>query len=280
MAIAYDRAMPPPFGTELKYWRQARGVSQLDLANDAHVSQRHISFLETGRSKPSREMVLHLTNTLDVPPREQNILLTAAGHAPAYPETPIEDLDAVSDALDHMLAAHEPFMAIVLDRQWDILAANDASARFTASLFGEMPSWLTPPLNIMRLTFHPDGLRPHMIGWDATASSLLRRLERDVVTFPSDDRLRRLLDEVRAYPDVSELESGSPAATAQDVILPTTYRVCGETVSLLTTIARIGDAHDLTVAELRIETFWPADERSREMWIRCFGGGSRAADRD
>jgi len=260
-----------PFGTELKQWRRARGLSQLELATRAEVSQRHISFLETGRSKPSAEMVMHLGRALDVPPREQNILLSAAGHAPIFTETSLEEMVGVRSALDHILHAHEPYMAVVLDRRWNVVASNTAAARFMAAMFGNAPDWLTPPLNIMRLSFHPDGLRSHMVGWEASAASLLRRLERDVATFPSDVGIRDLLAEIRSFDGVAELDSlkGEPLAT--DLVVPTTYTISGREVSMFTTIAIIGDAHDLTLAELRIETFWPADQTSAAMWSELFG---------
>lgn len=266
---AYDAAMSP-FGTELKQWRQARGMSQLELATLADVSQRHISFLETGRSKPSSEMVMHLGRTLDVPPREQNILLSAAGHAPVFTETSLDDLGGVRSALDHILAGHEPYMAVVLDRRWDVVASNEAALRFVGAAFPEPPAWMVPPFNIMRMSFHPEGLRRHMVGWEPTASSLLRRLERDAATFPNDVGIGDLLKEIRSYPGVADLGTLRGEPSPADLIIPTTYEIAGIEVSLFTTIAIIGDAHDLTLAELRIETFWPADESSANSWRELF----------
>lgn len=263
--------MASTFGRGLKHWRTARGMSQLDLAGAAEVSQRHISFLETGRSRPSREMVLHLGRTLEVPLREQNVLLTAAGHAAAYTETALEDLGGIRSAIDAMLDAHEPNMAIVLDRRWNVVAANQAATRFTAWAFPELPDWLEPPPNLMRLMFHPDGLRSRMAAWEHSAAPLLRRLERDAATFPTDAVLHRLLAEVRAYPDIDGLEGPSDDPSAGDLLVTTTYVVEDHPVSLFTTIAVIGDAHDVTLAELRIETFWPADRRSADRWTAAFG---------
>jgi len=255
-----------PFGTELKHWRQARGLSQLELATRADVSQRHISFLETGRSRPSSDMVMHLGRTLDVPPREQNTLLSAAGHAPVFTETSLDDMVGVRSALDHILNAHEPYMAVILDRRWNIVASNSAATSFLSAVFSDVPEWVTPPLNIMRLSLHPDGLRTHMVGWDATASSLLRRLERDAATFPSDTGIRYLLEEVRSYEGVAELDGLRGEPSPADLVVPTTYEILGHTISMFTTIAVIGDAHDLTLAELRIETFWPSDDASARAW--------------
>lgn len=255
-----------PFGIELKQWRQARGLSQLELAARADVSQRHISFLETGRSRPSSEMVMHLSRTLDVPPREQNTLLSAAGHAPVFTETSLDDMVGVRSALDHILNAHEPYMAVILDRWWNVIASNTAATKFMGVVFSEMHEWLTPPLNIMRLSFHPDGLRTRMVGWDATAASLLRRLERDVATFPSDTGIRDLLAEIQSYDGVAELAARRGEPSPAVLVVPTTYEIAGRTISLFTTIGIIGDAHDLTLAELRIETFWPADDASASAW--------------
>lgn len=254
------------FGAQLREWRRAQGFSQLDLATRADVSQRHVSFLETGRSRPSREMVIHLAHVLDVPPREQNLLLLAAGHAPAFYETPLDELEHIAGVLDHILEAHEPNIAIVVDRKWDLIRANRAATVFTSILFPEPPTWARPPLNVMRLNFHPDGMRRHMVGWEAAAAALLRRLERDVASHPHDRSLRNVLDEVRSYPSVETLPQQSPQSGAGDLLVPATYMIDGHEVSFFTTIAIIGDAHDLTLAELRLETFWPVDQLSAERW--------------
>lgn len=256
------------FGTQLRDWRRSRGLSQLDLAADADVSQRHISFLETGRSRPSREMVIHLGQALDVPPREQNLLLLAAGHSPAFTETPLEELEGISDALDFMLEAHEPSMAIVIDRRWNLVRANRPATALTAILFPEPPGWAAPTLNVMRLNFHPDGLRRHMVGWESTAATLLRRLERDVASHPHDRDLRDLLEEIRGYPMVSSLPRHAGPSSADDLVVPTTLLIGGDPISLFTTISIIGDAHDLTLSELRLETFWPVDRISATRWKR------------
>jgi len=258
------------FGAQLREWRLALGFSQLELAARADVSQRHVSFLETGRSRPSREMVIHLGHVLDVPPREQNLLLLAAGHAPAFNETPLDELEHIAGVLDHILESHEPNIAIVVDRQWNLIRANRAATVFTSTLFPEPPTWAAPPLNLMRLNFHPDGMRRHMVGWESAAAALLRRLERDVASHPHDRSLRDLLEEVRSYPSVDTLPRQIPKAGAGDLLVPATYMIDGDEVSLFTTIAIIGDAHDLALAELRLETFWPADPLSAERWKRLF----------
>ena len=254
------------FGDHLRNWRAVRGFSQLDLAGHAEVSQRHVSFLETGRSGPSREMVTHLALVLDVPPREQNLMLGAAGQAPLSRETPLEDLGGVSRVIDTMLEAHMPNMAIVVDRQWDLVRTNAAGLLFTSLIFPEPPAWIEPPLNIMRLSLHPEGLRRHMLDWDRTAAALLKRLERDAAQHPHDDELQILLDDVLAYPDVAALRKTDLTPLPDELLVAATYLLDGDPITLFTTIARIGDAHDLTLAELRIETFWPLDPASSDRW--------------
>jgi transcriptional regulator with XRE-family HTH domain len=262
---------PTGFGEHLRTWRRVRGLSQLDLATAAEVSQRHISFLETARSRPSREMVIHLGHALDVPPREQNLLLLAAGYAPEFGETALDALDHISAMLDAMLQASLPNMAIVVDRRWNVVRANPSATTLLSKLFPQPPSWVQPHLNVMRLNFHPDGMRNHMIDWESTATALLRRLERDAAIHPGDRDLQDLVEEVRGYPSVDSLPRHVRAPAASDLVVPATYVVDGEEISLFTTIAIIGDAHDLTLAELRIETFWPLDHLSGERWSRLVG---------
>ncbi|MFP3914177.1 MAG: helix-turn-helix domain-containing protein [Actinomycetota bacterium] len=259
------------FGSQLRRWRRARGLSQLALALEAQVSQRHISFLETDRSRPSREMVLHLGRVLDVPPREQNMLLGTAGHAPAFGETPLEELEHVAATLESMLEAHEPNMAILLDRHWNVVRANRAARTFTSLLFPEPPEWAGPTLNLMRLFFHPQGLRLHTSDWALSAATLLRRLGSHAASYPNDRRLGDLYDEIRSYPGVESLGSPDVTGATHDLLVPLTFHVRGEDISMFTTIATVGDAHDLTLAELRLETFWPLDPDSAQRWRRFMG---------
>ena len=256
--------MKTTFGSQLRLWRHSQGLSQLELATRADVSQRHISFMESGRSRPSPEMVVHLADILEVPPREQNLLLTAAGHAPAYTETPFADLEAIGEVLEFMLAAHEPNLAIVVDRRWDVVRANGVARRFMSEVVPELADWASP-MNVMRLNFHPEGLRLHTVDWEISAGALLRRLERDAARQPHDVGLHDLLVEIRGYPGVDAL-SRPALSEIGDLLVPVTYRIAGNEISLFTTISVIGDAHDLTLAELRLETFWPIDEESRRHW--------------
>lgn len=214
-------------------------------------------------------MVTHLGEILDVPPREQNLLLTAAGHSPAFTETPLEHLDEIADVLDFMLDAHEPNFAIVVDRRWNVIRANRTAGHLIALLFPTLPDWATP-LNVMRLGFHPEGARRHTVDWESSAVALLRRLERDVATYPNDPDLGDLLEEVRSYTGVDSLAHGLRPEPG-DLLVPVTYTIQGEEISLFTTISIIGDAHDLTLAELRLETFWPMDRKSARRWQRLVG---------
>lgn len=253
------------FGPQLRQWRSARRMSQLDLAAEAEVSQRHLSFLENGRSKPSPEMVVHLGRVLDLPLREQNRLLTAAGFAPAFGERPLDDpdLDQVRSALQRMLDAHGPYPAYVVDRGWDLVLANPAALRLL-DLLDEPP----PPevaANVARLSFHPMGLRRIGENWASTASVLLDRLERELHHSPGDDRLRALRDEVVAYDGMPERPTGPAPATGDELVLPLTLRPWGpdgDRLRFFTTITTIGAAFDVTVEELRLETLLPADDET------------------
>ncbi len=249
-------------GELLREWRQRRRLSQLDLASTAEVSPRHLSFVETGRSRPSRELVLHLAEHLDVPLRERNTLLLAAGYAPVYRERSLDDeeMDPVRDALDCILAGHEPYPAVIVNRRWDLVAGNDTALRlFTA---GVAPSLLEPPVNVYRLGLHPEGLAPRVRNMGVYSHHLLTRLQRDVAV-SGDGALAALLEEVRGYPDLTH-----PSAVGFDpakmLFLPMDFTtVEGDELSFFSTLATFGTALDVTVAELSIEAFFPADEFTR-----------------
>src|SRR5262245_18862271 len=192
----------PAIGPLLQYWRKTRQMSQLDLAVEAEVSPRHLCFLETGRSRPSREMVLHLAQALAVPLRERNSLLLAAGFAPMFRESSLEDSDLapVRRALDAILAQQEPYPAVVMNRHWDIVGGNAAATRFFEMRLGGRS---TPgPANVLRLMFHPQGLRPMVLDWEGTAEALVQRLHREAVGGVLDDAARKLLEEILDYPGV------------------------------------------------------------------------------
>jgi transcriptional regulator with XRE-family HTH domain len=255
------------FGDRLRSWRSRRRLSQLQLSSDAGVSARHLSFLETGKARPSRELVLHLAEHLDVPLRERNTLLVSAGFAPMFRETPLEEppMSPVRDALDKLLRAHEPYPAVVVDRTWNVVAANHPTLQLIS---GVSPTLLEPPVNIMRLSLHPDGMAPFVVNYDEYRAHLLTRLARQVhVT--GDPELSALYDEVRAYAGGHE-HSG---AEAIDVVLPLRLRSPFGELALFSTIAVFGTPVDITLDELAIESFFPADEHTSAVLHEHFASG-------
>ena len=252
-----DVALTPPFGVGalLRDWRQRRRRSQLDLALDAGVSARHVSFVETGRAQPSREMVLHLAEELEVPLRERNHLLLAAGYAPVYGERPLDDPDmaAVREALDLVLRGHEPYPAVVVDRGWDVVAGNRANP---VLLDGCAPELLAPPLNALRVSLHPEGMAPRIRNLGAWRAHLLERVDRQIA-LTGDAALAALRAELAAYPAP---EHSGPTETVGDIAVPLHIRsAAGAELRFFSTIATFGTAVDITVAELSIESFFPAD---------------------
>jgi transcriptional regulator with XRE-family HTH domain len=247
-----------PLGTLLRDWRRRRRLSQLDLALEAGVSARHLSFLETGRSKPSRDMVLHLSEQLEVPLRDRNQLLLAAGFAPAYAARPIDDpeMAAVRQALDRILKGHEPYPAVVVDRWWDLAAANASIGVFTSLA---APHLLQPPINALRVTLHPEGMAPHIVNLPEWRAHLLDRLRRQVAV-TSDERLAALYAEVAEYP------GGEAALPALEpgIAVPLRMNLNGDELAFFSTIATFGTAVDITLAELAIEAFFPADETTAQ----------------
>jgi transcriptional regulator with XRE-family HTH domain len=253
---------PAGVGELLRGWRQRRRLSQLDLSVEAEVSARHLSFVETGRSRPSRELVLHLAEHLDVPLRERNSLLLAAGYAPAFRERSLDDadMDPVRSALDKVLAAHEPFPAVIVDRGCDLVSANAAALTLFAA--GVAAHLLEPPVNVYRLGLHPEGVARRVRNLPEYRQHLLTQLQRDAAISGSEV-LRDLYDEVRAYPGGGDaVEVTDPA---QLLFLPMELEQDdGSVLSLFSTIATFGTALDVTLAELSIEQFFPADDATRE----------------
>jgi transcriptional regulator with XRE-family HTH domain len=244
----------PQVGPLLREWRERRRLSQLELALEAGVSARHVSFIETGRSNPSADMVLKLAGKLEVPLRESNRLLLAAGYAPRYGALAFEapEMDPVREAIDRVLAGHEPYPALVVDRQWELVAANQGIGVLTA---GADPALLEPPVNALRLALHPDGVARRVINLGEWRAHLLARLRRQVA-LTADDRLAELLEELEAYPGP---EDEAPAVPGE-VVVGLRIRHGDEELSLLSTVATFGTPLDVTVAELAIESFYPADE--------------------
>jgi len=248
-----------PVGELLRQWRERRRISQLDLSIEADISSRHLSFVETGRSQPSRDMVLRLADTLDVPLRERNHLLLAAGYAPVYGEAALDapQMAAVRQAIRLVLKAHEPFPAVVVDRGWNLVDANATIDLLTA---GAAPQLLEPPVNVLRLALSPDGLAPRIVNLAEWHAHLLARLRREIAV-SADERLIELLDELRQYPgdkpDVEPPGSG-------DVVVPLRIRTDLGELRLLSTVATFGTPLDVTVAELSIESFFPANPETAD----------------
>lgn len=269
------------FGELLRGWRRLRHLSQESLAHEADISQRHLSCLESGRASPSREMVVHLCHALDVPLRERNVLLTAAGFAPAYAHRPLDgpELEAVSRAVDLMLDGLSPCPALAVDRDWNLVRAN-AAALATFSAFVDLDAALARSdpeggANVLRLLFHPEGLRPVVADWDVTGPVLLDRVRREVAADPSWARGRSLLSELI---ELAGFDPGvRPLGAAPDPVLTMALERDDVRVDLFSMIATFGTAQDVTVQELRIETFFPADEASRETLAALVGGGAAPA---
>ncbi|MFD0318325.1 helix-turn-helix domain-containing protein [Streptomyces flavalbus] len=245
-------------GTLLRAWREQRRISQLELALRADSSARHISFIETGRSRPSEEMVLKLAEHLDVPVRERNALLLAAGYAPRFPETPLDDpaLAAVRAGVERLIQGYEPYPALVVDATYNVLAAN----RGITALLGEVPpALLGPPLNAMRLTLHPEGLAPRIRNLRQWRGHLLAQMERQIALHRSA-ALRALYEEVAAYPVPEEaVPEGAADEAVPYVALPLLIEHGGRTLSFISSISTFNTPMDVTVAELAIETLLPAD---------------------
>lgn len=254
-----EPAKPVLIGEHLREWRQRRHLSQLDLAVDAEISARHLSFVETGRSAPSRDMVLKLAERLDVPLRERNVLLVAAGFAPAFPQRSLEDpaLKSAREAINLVLKAHEPNPALAYDRHWNLVSAN----RMVAPLLDGVPQRLLgQPFNILRLAFHPEGLAPRTVNLAEWAAHLLERLHRQCEA-TADPELLKLYQDLKSYPIPAR---SAPITTDNNVALPFKLRLNGEILSFISTTMVFGTPVDITLQELALETFFPADELTAE----------------
>ncbi|MCU1371945.1 MAG: Transcriptional regulator, Cro/CI family [Ilumatobacteraceae bacterium] len=259
-------------GPLVKEWRGRRRRSQLDLALDAGVSARHLSFVETGRSKPSPELVLSLAHHLEVPLRERNTMLLAAGYAPRFQETPLHDpsMDQVRASLSRLLDAHDPYPGVVIDAHWNVVLANGAAGLLTALL---PPSLAGPPVNVFRACLHPDGLARITRNLEPWATYLLGQLRR-MVTATADAGLADLEREVRAYPNLAAIATGFDRADAAGdaagpgLLVPVELLLGDQVLSLFTTLTSFGTPRDITLAELAVELFYPADE-STEAALRA-----------
>lgn len=255
---------PSGAGPLLRTWRQRRRLSQLELAHGAEVSARHLSFVETGRAKPSRELLLHLAEHLDVPLRERNALLLAAGYAPSYDARALDDdeMAPARAALDTILRAHEPFPALIVDRHWNLVSANAPTLRLLTD--GVAPWLLEPPVNVVRVSLHPEGLAPRIANLAEWHAHMLHRLTRQLA-LTADPTLADLLDEVRSYPAPAD-HATTPASDdpADLLFVPLALRAGPNVLRLFGTIATFGTAVDVTLAELSIEQFFPADRATED----------------
>jgi len=257
-----------PVGELLRAWRQRRGLSQLGLASDAGISQRHLSFVESGRSAPSRDMVLHLADQLAVPLRERNALLVAAGFAPVYRERTFDDpaLEAAREAIHLILAGQEPYPALAVDRHWTLVVANKPVSHL---LTGVAATLLQPPVNVLRLSLHPEGLAPRIANFREWRAHVLARLHRQIDN-SADPILLKLIDELKGYPTPPGSRPPRPpgpigfAGIATPLELTTDHGV----LSFLSTTTVFGTPVDISLSEIAIESFFPADPATKEAMRR------------
>ena len=250
----------PQLGELLRYWRHERGKSQLDLSMDTGISQRHLSFVESGRSSPSRDLLSIVSDALNIPLRERNVLLLASGFAPQYSE---ESMDAdqmavITKAIDRMLQQHEPHPALVLDRYWNVIRTNEAAPRFFGSFvdLAKRPK----PRNLLDLMFDPAGMRSFVEDWEKVAAGLLQRVRREAVGQVVDAKLQDLLKRLRRYPGVADLKS---LLTPQSPVLPIVFLRGNQRVSYFSLITTVGTPQCITAQELRVECMFPADAAER-----------------
>lgn len=254
----------PPLGGLLKRWRAARRMSQMDLAFAAGVSTRHMSFIETGRSNPSRAVVLRIADALQMPLRDRNALLEAAGFARVYRETDLEapELEPVRRVLEFLLERHEPYSAVVVDTTWNVLLANPPHGALMRRLCLEDPEAIPDATdNLLRALFDPRALRPHIVNWEEVAGTMIERLHRQAVGRPGGPE-GALLEALFAYPDVPESWQQSDPLRPMELLLPIHFRAGELELRLASTITVFGTPQDVTLEEIRLETFFPADEAS------------------
>jgi transcriptional regulator with XRE-family HTH domain len=246
-------------GGLLRHWRATRGKSQFDLSLDAGMSQRHLSFIESGRSVPSRETLLKIAQGLDIPLRDRNTLLLAAGYAPMYSEAGWNEpaMQSITRALERVLRQHEPFPAIVMDRYWNVLMTNEAAPRFFNSFIDTAAR--KGPRNLLHLMFDPEGMRPFVANWEEVASALIQRVYRESVGRMIDEKARELVDALMAYPDV-KVKWEMPASKSVMPVIPIGFVKDGSVLNYFSMVTTVGTPQAVTAQELRIECLFPADE--------------------
>jgi transcriptional regulator with XRE-family HTH domain len=260
-------------GAILRDWRTVRGVSQLDLSLQSGLSARHLSFIETGRSQPSRQALLTIGEALEMPLRERNRLLEAGGYARVYRQTGLEaeEMSHVRGVLQFILDRHEPYGAVVVDRYWNLIMSNAAASRSLRTL-SDAALWTDAPVNMLRLMYDPRGVRRFIVNWDEVSRHLLARAHRELGGPGEDERAAALLSELHRYPDVPARPAALPPSSMAELILPVHLRKDGVDIRTFSTIMTLGTPQDVTLQELRIETFFPADEASERV-LRSMSSG-------
>ena len=260
------------FGTLLKLWRNQRGFSQLDLAVTSQVSQRHISFLESGRAKPSREMVLQLATVLEIPLRQQNLMLTVAGFAPIHTQTDLSapEMTSLRKALDFMLQKQEPYPAFVVDRYWNLILTNNAATRLLTTFIDadklQATFCVDGKINLMRVVFHSQGLRPFIVNWEEVANHLLQRLHREILIERENEQSIALLNELMRCPGIPEIFQPTNQTAQNALLLSLHIKKNDLELQFFSTIATLGTPYDITLEELRIECLFPASETTEYNW--------------
>jgi len=254
---ATSTSLRPTVGDLLRYWRRVRGKSQLALSLDTGISQRHLSFVESGRSTPSRDLLAVISDALNIPLRERNALLLASGYAPRYSEPALDSMqmDVVGEAIERMLQQHEPNPALVLDRFWNVIRTNKAAPAFFGS-FIDLAAW-PRPRNLLQLMFDPAGMRPFVLKWEEVATGLLERLQREAVGQVLDAETKALLHRLQSFPGVADLK---PLPTAQSPVLPLTFQKENQTFSFFSLITTVGTPQCITAQELRVECMFPLQD--------------------
>jgi transcriptional regulator with XRE-family HTH domain len=261
-----SRVAPPELGAQLRHWRSVRGMSQLDLASEAASTPRYVSFVETGRSRPSRQMVVRLARALDVPLRERNELLLAAGFAPLYTREPLDSplLQRVEQALASMLAQHDPLPAVVMDRAWNLQRANAGAVRLFTRLFDPEP--MPEAANVLRLIVEPGPVRDRIGNWDDVVPALLERARREAVGGVFDPETAEVVTTLRSRADVAPLLADRDVEAALVPVVDLRFHVDGAELAFFSVVSTIGTPIDVTAQELRVEAFAPADADTAARW--------------
>jgi transcriptional regulator with XRE-family HTH domain len=261
-------------GALLRHWREVRGKSQFDLSLDSGVSQRHVSFIEIGRSVPSRQLLIEMATALDMPLRDRNTLLLAGGYAPIYPDGAWDgaQMRSITKALERILLQHEPFPALVMDRYWNVLMTNLAAPRFFGC-FTDL-SARKSPRNMLHLMFDPKGMRPFVANWPGVAESLIQRVYRESVGRVVDDKIKELLTTLLAYPDVEPDWTPPKATSVQSVtpVIPIGFVKDGRLLNYFSMVTTVGTPQTVAAQELRIECMFPADEATEVFHLELLGG--------